>query len=132
MLYQMDDMPVIQGFRALVHVAVALVPGNAVGELVPGIEPHVAALQLARTGLRPLPGGARQAHSRRRPVERRETRSLASRAVEIVGRKPALESGLARRPFAVEHGVPGGVAAVALDDHVLAENALELEAEAQC
>src|SRR5439155_10158523 len=56
MLYQMDDMPVIQGFRALVHVAVAVVPGNAVGELVPGVEPHGAALQLACTGL----GGGEQ------------------------------------------------------------------------
>src|SRR5690348_11060332 len=33
---------------------------------------------------------------------------------EIVGRKPALEGGLAHRPFAVEHGKPGVVAVAAL------------------
>ena len=50
--------------------------------------------------------------------------------IEILRREPALERGFARRPFAVEHGEPGGVAAAALDDHVLAEQALIGEAEA--
>ena len=59
-----------------------------------------------------------------------KTDFLAPGGVEIVGREPALVSGLARRPLAVEHGEPGGVAVAALDDHVLAEDALEREAEA--
>ena len=50
--------------------------------------------------------------------------------IEIVRREPALVRRLARRPLAVEHRKPGGVAVAALDDHVLAENPLEREAEA--
>src|SRR5215204_6319764 len=50
--------------------------------------------------------------------------------VEIRRVEPALESAPARRPFAVEHRIPGGVAVLALDHHVLAEHALEGEAEA--
>ena len=50
-------------------------------------------------------------------------------ASKLSGAEPAFVSRLARRPFAVEHRKPGGVAIAALDDHVLAENALEREAE---
>src|SRR6185295_15019555 len=49
--------------------------------------------------------------------------------IEILRREPALERGLPRRPLAVEHGKPGGVAASALDDHVRAEQPLIGEAE---
>src|SRR5215475_1890500 len=57
--------------------------------------------------------------------------SLAPRGIEILRRQPALEGAFARRPVAIEHGVPGGVAAASLHDHVLAKNASEGEAEAQ-
>ena len=65
-----------------------------------------------------------------RGVERRETLHLPAVFIEIVRRKPALERGLARRPFAVEDRVPGGVAVAALHDLMLAEQALVLEAVA--
>src|SRR5262245_39650499 len=79
---------------------------------------------------RQSPAG-RRAHSRLRPVQRRETRLLLAVRAEIVRRKPALEARLARAPLAVEHGEPGGVAVAALDDLMLAEHALEGEAEAR-
>ena len=56
---------------------------------------------------------------------------LLARRVEILRRQPALEGGLARRPFAVEHRVIGGVAVPALGDQLLAQDALEDEAIAQ-
>src|SRR6478672_1019279 len=56
---------------------------------------------------------------------------LPSLRVEIRRRKPALEGSLARRPFAVEHGVICRVAAAALGDHVLPERAFVNEAVAQ-
>ena len=55
---------------------------------------------------------------------------LPSVGIEIVWREPALVGRLAGRPLAVEHRKPGCVAVAALDDHVLAENPLEGEAEA--
>ena len=65
-----------------------------------------------------------------RPI-RAELRLLPPIPIEILRREPALERGLARRPFAVEHGEIGGVAVAALGDHVLAQDAFEREAEAQ-
>src|SRR5262252_3163265 len=56
---------------------------------------------------------------------------LLALRVEILRREPALESNLARRPFAVEHGVICRVAAAALADHVLPERAFVNEAVAQ-
>src|SRR5215469_7197452 len=52
---------------------------------------------------------------------------LSSSRVEVLGREPALEGSLARRPFAIEHRVIGGVAAALLADHVETQNALEHE-----
>src|ERR1700676_4635156 len=57
--------------------------------------------------------------------------ALAARRVEIVGREEALEPGLYRRPVAVGHGEPGGVAIAPRVDHVLAQDPLVEEAEAQ-
>src|SRR6187431_3432204 len=51
--------------------------------------------------------------------------------IEVFRREPALERGLARRPLVVEHRKIGGVAGAALDDHVLAQDALELKAVAE-
>src|SRR5262245_34716371 len=62
--------------------------------------------------------------------QRQKARLLAAGGVEIFRREPALESGLAGRPLAVEHREPGGVAVASLDDEVLAEHAFEREAEA--
>src|SRR5205823_2107473 len=62
--------------------------------------------------------------------ELRERLALASFAVEISRREPALERLLERRPFAIEDRVPGGIAVAALVDDRLAENAFEAEAEA--
>src|SRR5437867_5746466 len=42
---------------------------------------------------------------------------------------PGLEGRARRRPLAIEHREPGAVAIAPLDDHVLAEDALEAEAE---
>src|SRR5579862_807864 len=56
---------------------------------------------------------------------------LAAPDIEVVRGKPLLEAGLSRRPFRIEHGEPRGIAISALDDHVLAENALEGKAESQ-
>ncbi|MNZ84927.1 hypothetical protein D3C78_1037000 [compost metagenome] len=50
--------------------------------------------------------------------------------IEVVRRQPALAGFATAWPFVVEHGVPGGVAVLALDDHVLTEQALVAEAEA--
>src|SRR5215207_3506440 len=63
-------------------------------------------------------------------IEGAETEALSPGLVEVRRLEPALEGAPARRPFAVEHGIPGGVAVVALDHHVLAKHALEGEAEA--
>src|SRR5436853_7893914 len=64
-------------------------------------------------------------------VQPRQAYPLPACRVEIFRHKPALEGRLARRPFGIEHRVPGRVAVAALDDHVLAEEALEGEAETQ-
>src|SRR5688500_910884 len=56
---------------------------------------------------------------------------LLSAVLEVIGREPALERGLARRPFGIEHGEICGVAVAALGDGVLAQHALEYEAVAQ-
>src|SRR5947209_7184319 len=66
-----------------------------------------------------------------RSIQFGESPFMSALAIEILPREPALEAALARGPLAVEHDVPGGVAAASLDDHVLAKNALEGEAEAQ-
>src|SRR6478736_8613445 len=50
--------------------------------------------------------------------------------VKIGGRKPTLESALARGPFAVEHGVVRRIAVAALRHHGLPEDALEGKSEA--
>src|SRR5690606_795034 len=50
--------------------------------------------------------------------------------VEGLRPEPALVAAPEPGPVAVEHGEPGGVAVLPLDDHVLAEGALVLEAEA--
>src|SRR5258708_40281973 len=57
--------------------------------------------------------------------------ALAAVGVEVLRREPALERGFARRPVGGQHGEPGGVAVAALDDHVVAKNALVAKAEAQ-
>src|SRR5688500_10669983 len=43
--------------------------------------------------------------------------------------EPSFECGPRRRPFMVEHREPGAVAVTAFDNHVLAEDTLEAEAE---
>src|SRR5262245_28684692 len=52
--------------------------------------------------------------------------------VEILVLEPGLELRRHGRPFAVDHGIPGGVAVPALDDEMLAENAFKSEAEPLC
>src|SRR5579871_2555726 len=64
-------------------------------------------------------------------VESRQADFLPAVAVKIVRRQPALETGFARRPFAVGDGKPCSVAAMSLGDHVLAENSLEAKAKTQ-
>src|SRR5258708_32354779 len=61
-----------------------------------------------------------------------EAFALFAGSVEICGIEPRFESGFAGGPFAVEHGEPCGIAVLALDHHVLAEDALVSEPEAQC
>ena len=55
---------------------------------------------------------------------------LLEAVVEVLGREPGHEARPDRRPVAVGDRVPGGVAVAPLDDHVVAEDALEGEAEA--
>src|SRR5215467_8749367 len=50
---------------------------------------------------------------------------------EILRRQPPLECGLAGRPLGFQHREPGGIAAAALDDHVVAENAFERKTETE-
>src|SRR5215207_3563264 len=84
--------------------------------------------EVARPGqAEPEPGVAAREG---RGIEGAEAEALSPSGVEIRRVEPALESAPARRPFAVEHRIPGGVAVLALDHHVLAEHALEGEAEA--
>src|SRR5262249_56936829 len=64
-------------------------------------------------------------------VQLAQAHPLPPLRVEILRREPALEGNLARRPFAVEHGVIRRVAAAALADHVLPERAFVNEAVAQ-
>ena len=61
----------------------------------------------------------------------RQRRALASFGVEVVRGQPRLERRLPRRPVTVDHREPRRVARAALHDHVLAEDALEREAEAR-
>ena len=49
---------------------------------------------------------------------------------KVLWRQPGFVAGPDCRPVVVGYGVPGGVAVAALDDHVVAEDALEAEAEA--
>src|SRR4051794_4455010 len=58
-----------------------------------------------------------------------ERAPLAARGVEVFGREPALEGGLARKPFLVGDREPGGVSVAALVDGRLTEEAFVLEAE---
>src|SRR5215471_9531743 len=85
--------------------------------------------------LSPLRGGreAPAAHARCLPhgVQLAQAHPLPALRVEILRHEPALEGNLARRPFAVEHGVIRRVAAAALADHVLPERAFVNEAVAQ-
>ncbi len=60
-----------------------------------------------------------------------ERKPLPARLVEVRRREPALEIGLAQGPFRIEHGEPRRIPIAALDDHVLAKDSLEAEAEAQ-
>src|SRR5262249_44270500 len=64
-------------------------------------------------------------------VQLAQAHPLPSLRVEILRREPALEGGLARRPFAIEHGEPGIVAVAALGDQMLSERALVNETVAQ-
>ena len=54
---------------------------------------------------------------------------LSAVSGEIGGIEPGFVSLAQGGPFLVEDRIPGGVAVLALDDHVLAENAFELKAE---
>lgn len=58
-----------------------------------------------------------------------QRRSLRAVRSEVRRVEPALERDLARRPFRVEHCVPGSIAVATLDDHVLPEYALERKAQ---
>src|ERR1700683_3276569 len=60
-------------------------------------------------------------------IQRRKADFLPAFAVKIFRRQPAFEVGFAPRPFAVDHGEPGGVAIAALYDHMLTKEALEEE-----
>src|SRR5690349_24383997 len=59
-----------------------------------------------------------------------QRRPLAAVVVEVLGRQPGLVGQADRGPFAIEDREPRGLAVAALDDHVLAEDALVGEAEA--
>jgi hypothetical protein len=65
------------------------------------------------------------------PADAREPLALPAVGIEILRREPALECGFTFRPLGGEHREPGGIAAAPLDDHVVAEDALVAEAEAQ-
>src|SRR5947209_17272654 len=56
--------------------------------------------------------------------------ALNAAGAQVVGREPGLEAGGHRGPRFVGDRIPGGIAVAALDHHVLAEDALEAEAEA--
>src|SRR5829696_82654 len=98
------------------------------------VRPIGGALELAQRREVARPGQAKPERGvvplERRGIEGAETEALSPGLVEVRRLEPALEGAPARRPFAVEHGIPGGVAVLALDHHVLAEHALEGEAEA--
>ena len=95
----------------------------------------------------PLARGERNAVSRRRGRSRRlqaahppltgrglqlcELLFLHPAGGEVLWRQPALKGGPAGRPFGFQHSEPGGVPAEALDDPVVAEDALESQAQAQ-
>jgi hypothetical protein len=66
----------------------------------------------------------------RRPRQRRERDALLSAGVEIGRVKPARESGVKGRPFAVDRSVPGGIPIAALDHRRLSEDAFKRQAKA--
>src|SRR5258707_10058277 len=82
----------------------------------------------------PAPGNAplptlRALHVR--SVQLPELLLLRPIRVEILRRQPPFERGLPGRPLGFQHREPGGIAAAALDDHVVAENALERKTETE-
>src|SRR5258708_6571708 len=60
-----------------------------------------------------------------------KTLALLAGGIEICRRQPRLIGRLDRRPLAIGHRKPRGVAVASLDDHVLAKRALVGEAEPQ-
>src|SRR5882724_2749836 len=66
-----------------------------------------------------------------RTVELGECHSLPAILTKIRRIEPALEICLSERPFGIEHGEPCRVPVSPLDDHVLPENPLEAETQAQ-
>src|SRR5215475_8838182 len=64
-----------------------------------------------------------------RRAEAREAGPLAAIAIEIRRVEPALERHLQSGPLAVDHRIPGGVAAAPLVDHRLTEQAFIAKAE---
>src|ERR1700745_2583974 len=56
---------------------------------------------------------------------------LAAVLVEVCRSKPLFKVALANGPFGNEHRIPPGIAILAFDDHVLAENALKRKSETQ-
>src|SRR5450755_3269095 len=60
-----------------------------------------------------------------------ERLSLAPGRIEIPWIEPVRVRAAQSRPVAIQHRVPGGVTVLSLDHQVLAEDTLELEAEAQ-
>src|SRR5579863_6751758 len=59
-----------------------------------------------------------------------EPAALRARTIEISRLEPALIGTRDTRPILVGDRKPGGISALALDDHVLAEESFEAEAEA--
>ena len=101
---------------------------SAAGELdARGRRPR--ARGLLRLALRRARGRRALRHRAPARLKLGEPAALAAVRVEVPGVEPGLEGGPRGRPFAVQQGVPGRVAARTLDDHVLARHALEGEAE---
>ena len=65
-------------------------------------------------------------------IQSRKRNLLPSIRVEIRRIQPALECRFSFRPFRVEHGEPRRVTISAFNDHVLAKDSLECEAQTQC
>src|SRR5262252_11223463 len=62
-------------------------------------------------------------------LPRSEPRALLSFGIEILRREPAAIGAANTRPIAIRHREPGGIAALALHHHMLAEEPLEAKAE---